>query len=157
MWKPDDVGEVIASRQITFTRAKRKLVVEVAIGRPVKGPERRDPWWCPVRVGAPIRAFEAIAGEDALQSLVLALEFLQTMLPTLARRKRGTVQWLDEHERLIFADTESKTMAWEAVENALDGLRRAISHIEHQPRVPKALLHDLRGVVARSGYGKRYK
>jgi hypothetical protein len=157
MWKPDDVGEVFASRRITFSRAKRKYAVEIEIGRPVKGPEQRDPWWCPVRVGPPLSALEAVAGEDSLQALMLALEFLQTMLPTLAQRKRGSVEWLAEHERLIFADTFQKTMAWEAVENALDGLRRAIGQIEGQRSTPKALLNDLRGIVARSGYRKRYK
>ncbi len=157
MWKPDDVGEIIASRQITFTRANRKHAVEIAIGRPVKGPERRDPWWCPVRVSAPLGAFEAIGGVDSLQAMMLALEFLQTMLPTLARRKRGTVRWLAEHEQLIFADTIWKTMAWEAVENALDGLRRAIGYVERQHNAPKALLNDLRRIVARSGAGKRYR
>jgi hypothetical protein len=157
MWKPDDVGDVFASRRIAFSRAKRKYAVEIAIGRPVKGPERRDPWWCPVRVGPPLGLFEAIAGVDSLQALMLALEFTQTMLPTLARRKRGRVEWLHEHERLIFADTFWKTMAWEAVENALDGVRRAVGQLERRHGTPKALLNDLRGIIAHSGYGKRYK
>jgi hypothetical protein len=155
MWRPDDVGEVIASRRITFARAKRKQVVEIAIGRPVKGPERRDPWWCPVRVGAPIDVFQAVAGEDSLQALVLALDFVQTTLPSLARRKRGTVEWLGERERLVFAGTQMQMMAWESLARTLDGMRRAIAHIEQQTGAPKALLNDLRGLVARSGAGKR--
>lgn len=42
-----------------FTRRKRQHGVEIVVGRPVKGPEDRDPWWCPVRVGPPLGAFDA--------------------------------------------------------------------------------------------------
>jgi hypothetical protein len=85
---------------------------------------------------------------------VLALEFIQTTLPSIARRKRGTVEWLGEHERLVFADTRMSVMAWESIGRTLDGVRRAIAHIEQQPGAPKSLLNDLRGLVASAGAGK---
>src|SRR6185503_4549877 len=106
MWRPIEIGEVFAERRLSFKRGRRSRLVRLSIGRPVKGPEPRDPWWCPIHLSAPFDKFDAIAGEDSLQCLLLALEMVQSTLPSLARSKGGRIEWLGEHERLIFAASE---------------------------------------------------
>jgi hypothetical protein len=155
MWQPKEVGEVVAERRVSFRRAGRIRSVSILIGRPVKGPERHDPWWCPVRVGLPLEEFVAIAGKDSLQALILALSFLQLTLPSLARRKRGELNWLGERERLIFADTEAKMLQWESLANLIEGIGFAVAHLEGRSGVPKALINRLRRLVATSGVSRR--
>ena len=60
------------------------------------------------RLAAATSAFEAVAGEDSLQALMLALEFLQTMLPTVARRKREVNPWAATIKRRICASEACK-------------------------------------------------
>ncbi|HZS36110.1 MAG TPA: hypothetical protein VFF06_04760 [Polyangia bacterium] len=151
MWRPVEIGDVAAERKLSFRRAGRVRVVALTIGRPVKGPERLDPWWCCVRVGAPFDEFFAIAGEDSLQALVLALAFLDDTLPSLARRRQGQLEWLGENERLIVADTRARTAMWRAITNMIDGLAVATAHLEQVPDPPRALLEQLRKLVATGG------
>ena len=129
----------------------------LTIGQPVKGPERRDPWWCPVRVGPPLNLFTSTAGEDALQSLVLALTYVQTVLPSIARTKGLELEWLGEFERLVLAETKMLNLAWSAVENLLDGLSLALGELDKSPRAPKALTDGLRALVASSGVSRNWK
>jgi hypothetical protein len=92
-----------------------------------------------------------VAGEDSLQSLVLALELLQNTLPSLARRKGGEIEWLGEHERLVFAGSEQRMWQWTAVSNLVDGIADAIKALEARPGAPKALPARLRALVASCG------
>ncbi len=151
MWKPEQLGDPIAARRVQFRAAGRTRLVSIEIGKPIKGPERRDPWWCPVRAGAPFKKFVAVPGQDSLQSLVLALEFLQRALPLWAREQRGRVAWLDEQERIVFADSALRSLQLTALTNALDGLRRALTALEQSSRPPQKLLRELRTLIARSG------
>ena len=96
MWQPKEIGTVFAQRKLTFRGKQRRGTVTIQIGCPVRGEDPRDPWWCPIRIEGAIKGFDAIAGEDSLQALVLALRFLQLTLPAAARRHGGEVDWLGE-------------------------------------------------------------
>jgi hypothetical protein len=153
-----EVGEAVAERHLRFrARNGRKRKVLLKIGRPIKGPERQDPWWCPIRIGSPIDEFFALAGEDSLQSLVLALSFVEQTLPSLARRKRGQIEWLSERERLVFSGTDTIARQWHALKNLTDGLAQAVAHFERDARSPKGLVHKLRSLVASHGLSSRFK
>jgi hypothetical protein len=151
MWKPNEVGNVLAQRKLAFRSKQRRGTVTVKIGQPVRGDDPRDPWWCPIEIDGAFKGFETIAGEDSLQALVLGLRFLQLTLPSAARRHGGEVDWLGERERLIFADTEMLTMLQVGMANLVDGVAAAAAHIEKQPKPPKALLSRLRQLVASGG------
>jgi hypothetical protein len=150
MWRPETIGEVIAQRRFSFPRRGKDLVAVLTIGKPVKGPDERDPWWCPVQVGPPLAVFSAIAGEYSLQALVLALGYLQTSLPSLAHAKGIRLEWLGEFERLVFAETDSLVRAWVTLENLTNGVSLAIDQLEKNPGKSKKLLNDLR-LLVRSG------
>jgi hypothetical protein len=69
---------------------------------PVRTPrlQRGDPWLCPVGViGLGKLSLRPIAGEDSVQALVLALEFVTNVLPLEAQRAHGHLEWLGERER----------------------------------------------------------
>jgi len=151
MWRPREVGEVFAERRFAFKRGGRSREVRLVVGRPVKGPEPRDPWWCPIHLSEPFDKFDAIAGEDSMQCLVLALELMNNTLPSLARQKGGRAEWLGEHERLVFAGSEASMWRWKAVENLVDGLADAVKQLEARKHASPGLLQRLRAVVASSG------
>jgi hypothetical protein len=151
MWRPKDVGEVFAERRFSFKRGGRSRQVRLLVGRPIKGPERDDPWWCPIYLSAPFHKFDAIAGIDSMQCLVLALQLIDNTLPTFARRRGGWAEWLHEHERLIFAGSEESMSRWRALSNLTDAVVSAVNHLESGKPPPRALLLRLRSVVASSG------
>jgi hypothetical protein len=156
MWRPSEVGEVFAERVFSFKRqGRRSQQVRLIIGRPVKGPQKKDPWWCPIRLRAPFNRFVAVAGEDSLQSLVLALQLVQSTLPSLARDRNGTAEWLGEYERLVFAGTDAALMRCEASANLVAGLSSAVEQLEKQDHVRPALLERLRSLVATGGMAAR--
>src|ERR1051325_1568434 len=111
LWKPKKVGQIVAQRELAFRVGRKSSSVIVTIGRAVRqpSPSKRDPWWTPIEVrglGAPESM--SIAGEDALQSLVLALRFLDTTLPVEARRLGGLLDWLGESARPIMGPIGSQ-------------------------------------------------
>lgn len=140
MWKPDRLGEPIAERRLKLhRRGVRPKGVRVRFGKPVRAPkpERGDPWWCPVEItGLKARSFTAVAGEDSLQALVLALKFVTQVLPVEAKRMRGRVEWLGEHERPVFADTFMLRAYEKAVSNLKGGLRLAVPLVKQSTASP---------------------
>ena len=134
MWKPDGLGELIAERRLTLRRrGLRATVVKVRLGKPVRAadPERGDPWWCPVEVtGFKTRQFTPVAGEDSVQAVVLALQYLTRMLPLEAKRVGGRVDWLGDSERPVFAGTFMLHAYEKAVINLVSGLRLAFPLVE---------------------------
>jgi Domain of unknown function (DUF6968) len=160
MWRPRSVGRVIAERRLRFVQSRRSVrIVSVRFGRPVQSrkPERGDPWWCPVEVvGLGKRSLRAIAGEDSVQALVLALEFVTNVLPVEAQRAGGHLEWLGERERLVFANTFSLGLAGRALQNLVDGLASAISVLENGARrgpvSERQLAHRLRALIVSGGY-----
>ncbi|MFZ5896009.1 MAG: DUF6968 family protein [Myxococcota bacterium] len=109
MWRPVEVGSVVAVRHLSFKppRGRRRDVL-VSIGQPVQKPgtKSREPWWCPFEIsglGKP-KVFSA-AGEDSVQALVLALRAIEAALLARAKDAGGTIEWLGELERPVFAHT----------------------------------------------------
>jgi hypothetical protein len=96
-----------------------------------------------------------IPGEDSLQSLVLAFEFVTHILPLEADRAGGHLEWLGERERLVFANTLSVGLADRALQNLVDGLSTAIDVLENgsaRSRVAKKLARQLRALVVSGGH-----
>jgi len=83
-----NLGEVIAERALTFTRADGSTeAVTVRIGKPAVGTSP-DEWRCPYQIVGlgRVRTF-ALSGVDSMQALLLTL---QVILPD------GTFTWLDD-------------------------------------------------------------
>jgi hypothetical protein len=104
------------------------------MGQPVRSPSpsRGDPWWCPFEVvGLGRPQLSAAAGQDSVQALVLALRGIEATLQSRAKRARGTIEWLGETERPIFAHTFLTSIYESALANLVDGLKLACELIEH--------------------------
>ena len=160
MWRPRKLGSVIAERRLKFAGPrKRAHIVLIRFGRPVRcpQPERGDPWWCPVEItGLGKRRLRSIAGEDSLQALVLALEFVTHVLPIEAERAGGHIEWLGERERLVFANTLLAGLASRAVQNLVEGLTTAVDLLENggarHPTAAKKVARQLRALITSGGY-----
>lgn len=159
VWRPTRLGRVIAARELRLLRPRRRASsVAVRFGQPVRSPRPRrgDPWWCPVEVtGLGKRRLTPIAGEDSLQALVLALEFVTNVLPIEARRAGGHLEWLGERERLVFANTLSLGLAGRALQQLVEGLMAAVDALEDGDRrrsaTNKGLARRLRALIMSGG------
>jgi hypothetical protein len=86
----------------------------VTFGHPLRAPAggEADPWWTPLKIeGLHKTVFTCIAGKDAVQALVLAFRFAESILPDLARRAGGEVEWLGERSRLILGPSPAAARA----------------------------------------------
>jgi len=96
MWRPSELGDVVAERELKLRRkGHRASLVRVRFGRPIKDPnsDRQEPWWCPMLItGLGKPRMTSIAGEDSLQALILALEFVSHILPLDAKRVGGKLR-----------------------------------------------------------------
>jgi hypothetical protein len=151
MWKPKKIGAVIAERVVTFHRGNRRRKVVVRFGRPVHSGTKNDPWWCVIEVSGALRGLQAIAGIDSLQALTLALQYVQHTLPPHARHQGGSVEWLNERERIVFAESDSILRQWSTIANLIDGLAEAVAHLEKTSSPPRSVLANLRKLVASHG------
>lgn len=157
MWRPRTLGSVIAERTLTLERpGRRSTVVRVRVGRPVRAPrpERGDPWWCPVQIsGLGPRQLEKVAGEDSLQALTLALEFLARILPVEAERAGARIQWLGERESLVFANTFTSDLLTRSLQNCITGLADAVDSLEKPPtrQGGRTLARRLRALIESGG------
>jgi hypothetical protein len=114
LWRPETLGEIIAQRELTFRRGDVEACAFVTFGHPLRAPidGGTDPWWTPLRIeGLGKTMFTCIAGEDAVQALVLAFRFAESILPNLARRAGGKVEWLGERSRLILGPAPAPARA----------------------------------------------
>jgi hypothetical protein len=158
VWRPRRLGTPIAERKLRFIgRNRRGRIVTVRFGLPVRTPraQRRDPWWCPVQItGLGERSLRPIAGEDSLQSLILALEFVTRVLPAEASRLGGRLEWLGEREQLIFANTLLSGMASKALQNCVEGLTAALDILEDGASTAggRSVARRLRALIASGGY-----
>jgi hypothetical protein len=75
-------------------------------------------------------AVRAVAGEDALQALMLALEFIGNVLPLEAERAGGRLEWLGERYRPVFADSMIRGLVERGLQNMSDGLADAVADLE---------------------------
>jgi hypothetical protein len=159
VWRPSRLGSVIAERRLRLVRSRKPPgTVRVRFGRPRRSPqaERRDPWWCPVEItGLGRRRLRSIAGEDSLQALVLAFQFVTLILPAEAERAGGGIEWLGERESLVFANTRLLNMASGALDNLAGGLTEAVGMLESgraRSSVSRTVVRRLRALIASGGY-----
>jgi hypothetical protein len=160
MWRPRRLGKAVAERRFRLVGPRRRAaIVTVRFGRPVRSPrpERGDPWWCPVEIeGLGKTRVNPIAGEDSLQALVLALEFVTQLLPLEAARAGTQIEWLGERERLVFANTLSSGLAARALQNLVDGLAAVVNLLEdghsRGSAASKKLVPQLKTLIASGGY-----
>lgn len=90
----NDVGPVIAARELEISTSKRKVTVR--LGTPTRFPDGND-YYCPYQVlglGRD-RVFYG-AGVDSLQALILALHNIGAELYTSNEAKTGQLTWLDD-------------------------------------------------------------
>lgn len=94
LWRPTELGEVIAERELTFESEAGTRAVFLRFGRPVRGPEENDPWWCPTQVeGLDSSKVRSIGGSDSMQALLLAAAFARKVLLAFAEKAGGKVYW----------------------------------------------------------------
>lgn len=106
MWKPTEIGEIIARRTLTLERGDEIRQVVLDVGRPVRAPNREpnDPWWCVAELDGleSTKKRYVIAGEDALQALLLLLEFLEKTLPHIVESEGAKLYWLGAELGIVF-------------------------------------------------------
>jgi hypothetical protein len=99
------------------------------------------------------RRLETVAGEDSLQALTLAMEFVIRVLPIDANRAGGHLQWLGERENLVFANTLHSGLLARGLHNCMAGLAEAIDVLEKPVNKPLAttIARRLRALIASGG------
>ncbi|WP_115005315.1 DUF6968 family protein [Xanthomonas campestris] len=92
------IGEVFVQRELEFhTPDGLAHAVLVHVGRPVQ--EADGPWLCPYLIEAPsFRRQFRIAGEDSMQSLILALRTVAVELEVLAKDNSGSFTWFGDSD-----------------------------------------------------------
>ena len=91
------LGEVIAEREVTFTRADGSSdTVTVRIGKPIEG-DSPDEWRCPYQIEGfgRVKTF-AMSGVDSVQALLLTLQTILPELDYLSRHEGGKFSWLED-------------------------------------------------------------
>lgn len=134
MWRPEEIGTVIAERRLDLFRGRKRLGrATVRLGLPVRepSPDASAPWFCPLSVsGAGIRLFKPVAGADSFQALVLAMELATTLVPLEAARVGARAEWLQDEERLVFARHTLALGADNAIIALLGRLRQAAAILD---------------------------
>jgi hypothetical protein len=145
MWKPIEIGTVVAERKLTFQSDDLQKSVTLVVGQPVRSDiaDESDPWWCPIQLRGLDDRVHSIAGEDSLQALVLALEFARTLLTTTAKDDGGTVSW--EQDDLDCVTPSRATI--EAYSPPIEGLTQPKTHfVTNEPnsvsRQPQSFLRE---------------
>ena len=92
----DSLQEVVAEREVTFTRSDGSSeVVTVRIGKPVQG-ESPDEWKCAYQLAGFGRVQSGhMMGVDSVQSLLLTLQTILPELDHVAKREGAAFSWLE--------------------------------------------------------------
>jgi hypothetical protein len=100
------------------------------------------------------RPLEKVPGEDSLQALTLALEFVSRVLPLEAERAGARLQWLGDRESLIFANTFTAGLLSRLHQNCIMGLADAVDVLENATGAATArtMARRLRALIASGGY-----
>lgn len=105
LWKPSELGEIVAEREFIFRpkQGKPKKVI-FRVGRPVKGLDKNDPFWCPYQLAGLLNSeILATCGEDSLQALCLTLEGANKLLTEMAKNNGGRFEVFGSNQTpLIF-------------------------------------------------------
>jgi hypothetical protein len=91
------LGELIAEREVTFTRDDGSTAtVAIRIGKPVLG-SAPDEWRCPYQIeGFGREKTFAMSGVDSVQALLLTLQTILPELDHIAQREHGRFSWLED-------------------------------------------------------------
>jgi hypothetical protein len=108
IWTPGKIGVIAAEREFTFkARGKKATIIRVLFGVPVrkKHPEKNEPWICTTVIKGFQPEFKTfVFGIDSLQAFTLALDLVNTVLPSMGRGNGGEIEFLDPNAPLIFND-----------------------------------------------------
>jgi hypothetical protein len=90
------LGEVVAERELEFIASDgSRQSVKVLLGKPIQ--EENGPWYCPYLIqGESFHRQFRIAGEDSMQSMLLAQKIIAVELEALARDNRGSFTWFGD-------------------------------------------------------------
>lgn len=159
MWRPADIGEVIAERALTFESGDQKRPVKLLIGRPVQEPDAGPdaPWWCPVQInGLGPNSLHTNAGVDSLHALFGALKSLYRMLPHYAQTEGGTIRWLNEEEHPLFSETHELELYARAMDILFKGMREIqarISKMEYPgPKDKASICEHIDDIIRRTRF-----
>jgi hypothetical protein len=129
-WRPRELGEIIAERELTIEFETNSRPVHIYIGRPVQNvsPMPDEPWWCPAQVlGLGPTEVVSIAGVDSLQALIGTLEHLCRLLPYYADKEGGKFGFPAKDERPLFIESFTIDRFAEAVAALINGLQNAVN------------------------------
>lgn len=108
LWYPKNIGDIFVERKMQVkTKGRKSSPVLVQIGRPIREPsaKKNDPWACPFRIQGFQSDFESrVWGIDSMQALVIALDFVDKVLPLMNAGKEGKVEFLGPGAPLIYND-----------------------------------------------------
>lgn len=160
VWRPRTLGIIVAERALKLERPRRRTrIVSLKFGQPVRSPrpQRGDPWWCPLQItGLGKRRLKTIPGEDSLQALILALEFVHRVLPTESQRADGRLHWFGDYEDLVFGFSSLIGHANQSLQNCVDGLVDSVEALEKGGskgrRNEKQLINRPRALIASGGH-----
>jgi hypothetical protein len=153
MWRPSQLGTVIAERDLTLDLGDLSRPAKLRVGQPVRSPEG-IPWFCPVMFDGlrPTDKLYTVAGEDSLQALVLALDFARKMLPHLAAQEGGKLIWLSDDLDLISPERDALQAYARASAEALHAVRHAEKALRETPEPElRGIHHELAALVAKYG------
>jgi len=147
MWKPIEIGTVVAERKLTFQSDDLQKSVTLVVGQPIRSDiaDESASWWCPIQLRGLDDRVHSIAGEDSLQALVLALEFARTLLKNTAKDDGGTVSWEQDDLDCV---TPSRGLINAYSQVAAEALRVAIDLSEAAAGGDRERLESLHETVA---------
>ena len=134
MWQPTELGEPFVERRFNFRRGRERRAVTFKIGRPLKDPSTRrsGPWCVPILIeGLGPGRLAPVFGEDALQALVLALDYARRRLVHWAEEEGGVISWLLEYDTL-FGESRLHSYQFVAYLRLLEALRETMEHLERE-------------------------
>ncbi len=157
MWPPTEIGALLAEREFTLLLpGGQSEIVAARVGVPVPGPDEGDPWWCCVAmVGQAREDFLAVAGEDALQAMLLGLRYLRARLGQWASRGGGSVTWLGDPGDLGLPDDPPTRLVEQVSKMAglLHDLRVALRSSQPHEELVEGLLVRADGLLVGWEFG----
>ncbi len=102
MTQIDDIGEVIAAREMAFIYEDgRKEAASLKVGKPSENHELQA-WQCPYELRTEShRKIHAMVGGDSLQALELTMKTLAVEIQFWEKSKNGKFWFLDEEGAAI--------------------------------------------------------
>ena len=146
MWRPREMGLIVAQRELTFETAAGHRKANLKLGQPVRTAAAGDEgaWWCPIQFENldPSGTIHAIPGVDQLHSILLALDFARKMIPHYAELAGGRAYFDDGELDCIFPQRATIDAHVSTSSEAFGALREVVDALEHESRPELKALHD---------------